>query len=88
MAENANWVVQVSTPYKSLPKRGEFRQEFGKLSTSYDVDKRSEYILSIKVDGIVEELGEMPDADTIAIWRAEIVERLTVQTILKDTGNV
>jgi len=88
MADNAFWVVQVSTPYKSLAKRGEFRQEFGKLSVSYDLDKRLDYLVGIKVDGIVEEFGEMPDDETITAWRDEIKERLTVQAILKDNGNV
>ena len=72
MARLINGVVSVRTPRTSLYRAEDWRQEGGAVTVTFDIAKRTEYLLRLRINSIVEETGTQPSPSKISRMRKEI----------------
>lgn len=84
MARTHNGVTHVRTPYRSLSGRGGSGATHGEMTVVFDPHVRAEFLLNRRIRAVLEECGEMPSDESIAVWRDQILDALYAKAV----GNV
>jgi len=85
MTNNSSWVRQVRTPAKSIYRPSDYEQRGSKVTITYNVGLRTEYLLRAKLTHFERVNGKPMPTRKVNALRKEI--RASLVTILEDTDD-